>query len=102
MEELPSTVQVGPFTYKIERDLNTDGDRAWGAIHHMTSTIGFAEACPSWRLPITFIHELIHAVESAYGFDLDENDTTRLANGLAQGLQSAGFLPKELKLEGGK
>lgn len=100
MEELPGTVQVGPFLYILRREAGVDSDSNWGECDNRLRLLDFAQQTGPRQLPATLIHELIHAVESVYGVKLEEEQVVRLTHGLTQALQSTGFWPKELKLEG--
>lgn len=96
--KLPSKVQVGPHTYQIEVRAEVDSGNRWGETDKVLRRIRFGLQCHPRQLPITLIHELIHACEEAYQVDLKEKEVTALANGLAQALMSLKILPKELDI----
>jgi len=96
--KLPPTVQIGPHTYKIEKRIRVDGQGRWAETDKVRHRISFGLQCHPRQVPITLIHELIHACEEAYQVDLKETEVIALANGLAQALISLKILPKELEV----
>jgi len=96
--KLPSKVQVGPHTYLIEQKIEVDSENRWGETDKVLRRISFGVQCHSRQIPITLIHELIHACEEAYQIDLKETEVQALANGLAQALISLKLLPEELEI----
>jgi len=98
--KLPKKVRVGPYSYTFEQNKIADSDRRWAETSHLMRTIRFGELCDPTQIPSTLIHELIHAVESAYVVDLKEKQVSALANGLTQALTDMGLLPEEMELGG--
>lgn len=96
---LPRTIEIGPFTYTMERSALVAKEH-WGACDNDKRILEFGEHTDPKQLPNTFLHELLHALEAGYRLKLTEQQVSVLANGLMQGLQSVGLLPKELILEG--
>ena len=96
--KLPKKVRVGPYSYTFEQNKIADSDRRWAETSHLMRTIRFGELCDPTQIPSTLIHELIHAVESAYVVDLKEKQVSALANGLTQALTDMGLLPEEMEL----
>ena len=97
---LPEGVQVGPYFYRFKRSRVADRNKRWAETDHLMREIRFGELTTGVHIRTTLIHELIHAVESAYGMDLEEDDVTRIANGLSQALAGLGLLPEEIVMGG--
>jgi hypothetical protein len=95
---LPAGVQVGPYFYRFRRTRIADSNKRWAETDHLMREIRFGELATANQLPLTLMHELVHAVESAYGMEFNEDDVTRIANGLSQALTSLGLLPEEMEL----
>ena len=98
--KLPKKVRVGPFVYKFEQNRLADSEHRWAETSHLMRVIRFGELCKGRELPISLIHELVHAVESGYGLDLDEKTVCAVSHGLAQALMDMGLLPEEMELGG--
>ncbi len=96
--KLPKTVQVGPFMYKLIRNRETDQAQAWGKTNHVKREMQFGEWCVGRELAATLIHELLHAVESAYGVEVGEDKIKGVSHGLAQALMDLGLLPEEMEV----
>ena len=96
---LPREVKIGPRVYKVEIDATVAGEHAWGTCEHVNCTIRIGELAVArpGQAAVTFLHEIIHAVDNCWELDLTEENITRLANGLADALQQCGFYPTELK-----
>ena len=100
MYKLPKAVRVGPYVYTFEQNRIPDSGQRWAETSHMLRTIRFGEFCGSTEMPSSLVHELVHAVESAYAVDLEEKQVSALANGLTQALTDMGLLPEEMELGG--
>lgn len=93
-------VDIGPYRYCLHRNSHLDGSDAWGATNFNQRILEFSDACNEEQLPLTLIHEIVHAVSAAYALepDLTESQVTGLANGISQALRSLGWLPERLAL----
>ena len=99
MYKLPTGVHVGPYFYRFKRSRMADNNKRWAETDHLMREIRFGELAIGTQLPLSLMHELVHAVESAYGMELNEDDVIRIANGLSQALGSLGLLPEEMVLD---
>lgn len=97
---LPSTVNIGPHTYRLVRTEEADANQQWAFTSFTRRLIGFGFLCNEREMPSSLMHELVHATASAYGVELEHKGVEALANGLTQALQSLGLLPDTLCLEG--
>lgn len=88
--------KIGPFDYKICRSKRIEEIDRWGETAFNSRIIRLSENIPPKQAPITLVHELIHAVNNAYGLKDEEHAVSCLSHGLAQALQSLNFLPKEI------
>lgn len=98
MRKLPPSVRIGPYVYRLKRDSSVDGAHRWAETDFINHELRFGRACDEKELPISLIHELVHAAASAYAVDLEENQVQALGSGIAQALLSLGLLPEELEL----
>ena len=96
--KLPKTVRVGPYIYRFEQNLLPDADHHFAEHSPMLRVIRFGMLCQAREIPISLLHELFHAVNHAVAADLDEDQVTRLSNGLAQALMDLRILPEEMEL----
>lgn len=87
IDALPSSVRVGPFDYAIAK---WDAAKAisspnWGECSPSQMTIGLTADMPSrMRAVDTFVHEVGHAIYSAYGME-DEDKEERIVLTFARG-----------------
>ena len=81
---VPSSVKVGPFTVTVELcELPEDRD---GEFDAAAQHIRLRATVPATYLRYLLLHEVIHAVAFAYGFDEDDEEAaaSRLGFGLLQ------------------
>lgn len=96
---LPRKIPVGPHSYTIKINRTVDSDQAWARTDLLHKEFQFGELCTGSQLSITFLHELIHAIDECYDTGLNESQITRLANGLADTLQQIKAYPRTMRLK---
>lgn len=99
MYRLPKTVRVGPYRYRLRFDTAVDGASRLAETDYINREIRFGTLCNERERPSSLIHELLHAVSSAYCVELKEQQLAALANGLAQALIDIRLLPEEMELD---
>jgi hypothetical protein len=86
MTDLPDTIRIGAFDYKVLRPQVVDGDESWGAFSAAKGTLTVATKVPTkTHLQEVFLHELLHGLwhHSHLGKKADEEHAVRL---LSEGL----------------
>lgn len=92
--KIPNTVQIGTYRYNIVLDHKTAlKDSSTGTIDHIDSIIRIDPHISVSMRTTTFLHELIHLIESNYGIDISDSDVSRLSHGMAE------FLGNNLGIE---
>ena len=102
---LPTQVQIGPFWYAIERSTIPDEVQRWGETALNSKIVRIGTQTSATQAPITLLHEFVHAVATTYQIDAliardsDDKEETiiALSHGLAQALQSIGWMPHTLE-----
>ena len=86
--KVPKVVKIGGFDYSVKfepRPLRLVGNCTRGECRHMEQEIAVDNSCLQQHTNLTWLHEVLHAVDNAYNSDrLAEEDVTRLAHGLNQ------------------
>jgi len=93
--KLPKTLQVGPYTYRVEVVpdlLNEAKESLFGHADHAALVIRIGTTCPPGRLGTTLMHELLHAVAEMAGTELPEEQVRTLAPALTDTLERNGLL----------
>jgi len=72
---LPASVEVGPHTYRFIRTEEADSDKRWAFTSYQRRIIGFGLLCNEREVPVSLMHELVHTAASAYGVELNEEQT---------------------------
>jgi len=83
-------VKIGPISYTIEEVSNlrnTEGTWLYGEINYHEFVIRLSEDNTHESRFVTLWHETLHAIETAYGLELSEDEVTALATAIAQVLQ---------------
>lgn len=88
MIKVPSRVNIGAQTYTI-KFLHDEifNDNEFGAAWHRKQEITIDPSCHATQRYSTLLHEIIHLIEKAYTFRIDDNDTDRMASGLTEFLR---------------
>lgn len=61
--DLPETIRVGPFDYRVLRPKKLDGGDTWGAFNAAAATISMVAKVPTKaHEKEIFLHELMHAL----------------------------------------
>ena len=94
--KLPKSVQVGPFRYEVATEQKLPSDR-WGGCDHDWRRISLSKDMPPTQQSVTFLHEIVHAVNSVFKADLKERQVEVIANGLSQALGSMGAWPEQFE-----
>lgn len=86
---IPSQVEIGGFTYSIEtsRNINMElqNKGSFGDQSHLMRRIRISTDFGDDHVQDTLLHELIHAIASAYGCDdIEEKVDKSLASGFRQ------------------
>lgn len=97
MTELPKSIRVGAFSYKIEGADHLDAVNALGKCANDEQRIFISSDLTKERRPGILLHEIIHAVDNVWSADLKEKQVTQLEHGLTQALQDIGWMPKEIE-----
>ena len=92
--KIPKKLKVGGRVFRIKH-LHHSKEENWGLIKYNSSEILLyryglkpLEKMSKQNMEQTFIHELLHAIDSVYNsFGLGEKTTSRLAEGLYQVLK---------------
>ena len=81
---IPSTIRVSCFTYKVEYD-DTLYDRAnlYGRGDHRNLVILIDPSTPEPQLKDTFVHEVLHSIDKLYDLGLTESQIMRLSHGVS-------------------
>ena len=83
--KIPKILKVGGHQYKVEitKTYNeSKGSNNWGRTNHVKLKIYLDEGLVESKKEETFIHELLHAVDSHQGNILKESQVDKIANGL--------------------
>lgn len=79
--KIPSSVKVGSCVYRIERrSYQTESDMDGGYCDWENNVIFVASNMPEDRQAVTFLHELLHAIN----IYLSEVEVTAISEGLMQ------------------
>ena len=92
--KIPKVIKMGTLDYKILFDpyiWKEEGKRA--QVNYLKLLIKVDNQIPNGLRGISLLHEIVHVIDEIYSLDLDDNDTDRLAHGLAD------FLFNNLKIE---
>lgn len=91
---IPDSVKVGPFIYTVEWPEIVDrGNRDLiGEADHNAFTIKVERGLRPEKAEEVFLHELIHCVDVFMQVGLNEDQVTRLSNGLYMVLKANGLL----------
>lgn len=86
MSKIPDKVRINGIIYDVEI-ANYEGNdfvsiNYWGHCYHDKCKIVLNKSIDKQKLEQTFLHEIIHIINIDYELKLDEDDVTRLANGL--------------------
>lgn len=90
---VPKTVQVGCHVFTIEYDKSkqlTDNGN-YGEINYRLQHILLRGDRPASQRCEALIHELFHLVATVYKVDIEEQEISLLAEGMAQALSSLGL-----------
>jgi len=92
-----ATVRLGPVVYEVKQVphlFNKDDHTTvlGGFIDHAHLLIEVATAYGPAHAGVSFLHELVHAVEHFFSLDLEERETDCLARGLYMALADNGLL----------
>lgn len=84
---IPKTVKIGWKTYTVEvvpsdKELVIENDVCYGHIDYDHALIRIAGKYPAAQQKATLLHEIVHGVVDLQNLDLNEDEVTRLANGL--------------------
>ena len=82
---LPGTVKVGAFVYRIEREAQVRADddrRLCGQVDHMRQVIRIGEGMAAEQEYDTFLHEVLHAIDHNGQIGLTEKQIHRLSSGI--------------------
>jgi hypothetical protein len=94
--KLPKTLKIGGFDYKIKLDNKTTTDLSdrqryrehSESFREIRLNTNFSEQ----QLSASFIHEVLHSVDTVYNhFELEEKENGLLANGIHQVLEGLGI-----------
>ena len=93
--KIPKTIKVGGFDYKIELSEKTDKElestQQYGASSQMLRNIKIWTRPTPQQLSETFLHEILHAVDSVYAHgSLSEEQNASISNGLFQVFEQLG------------
>lgn len=97
--QLPETVKVGPYDYRIEtvtdlRDADTNR-KLYGDWQTSPPRIRVLAAEPDARTLAILLHEVIHVIDEYMVIGLSEKQTNRLGTGLAAFLRDNHLLRQE-------
>ena len=95
MADIPSSVKVGPFIYKILEDGAVEQRQLYAEVYLRTFEIKIDPTIADQKLPVSLWHELLHCLDDIQGMELDEKNVSRLANGIVMLLRDNPWL-KEL------
>ena len=83
--KIPNKLKVGGHEYKVEITKTYDEKKEhnnWGQTNHVKLKIYLDEGLANTKMEETFIHELLHAVDSHQGNILKEGQVDKIANTL--------------------
>jgi len=93
---IPDSVKIGPYTYRVEFcEAVVDHENAkllYGQVDHMQHWIRLGNTFPPDHQAVTFLHEVLHALDAAYDLDLSERQIDLLGVTLMAFLKDNGFL----------
>ena len=81
----PSSIKINHLDYSIKLCSNVvdkDGDKYLGSIDHTTKEIKLNQNMPKEELPMTLLHEVIHAIDRQAGHTLQEAEVLMLSYGI--------------------
>jgi hypothetical protein len=89
--KVPRKIKIGSYEYDVvfKPHLKTD-DNLMGFMNKRTSKIELDPDDGS-TLDTTLLHEVVHLISFNYEVNLDEDNTSRIANGIAELLQILGI-----------
>ena len=91
--EIPKTIKVGGFDYRIifPKKIEDDCGAHWGHWNHCPPEIQLSQEADEERTSATFLHEIIHAIDDTIlGGRLEEHDVKNLEAGLHQVMEQLG------------
>ena len=99
---LPERVQIGPWEWRVEPSSRIPSENdSMGETSLDDHIIRLGHHITPSQAAVTFLHEMLHAVIFTYGVKehlKDEEKTVKtLTHGLAQALQSIGWMPREIE-----
>jgi len=92
MVDIPSSVKVGPFIYKILEDGAVEQRGIYAEVYHRTFEIKIDPTIADQKLSVSLWHELLHCLDDIQGMELDEKNVSRLANGIVMLLRDNPWL----------
>ncbi|MEK6880052.1 MAG: hypothetical protein AABY22_10610 [Nanoarchaeota archaeon] len=93
--KIPKKLKVGGHEYTIRITPVTDkakGSNNWGRTYHATQEILIDKELSITKQEETFVHEIVHCIESFMESNSKENHVTRFSNGLYQVLKENNLL----------
>jgi hypothetical protein len=91
---IPKTLKIGGFDYNIDitHDADLRADGCYGQCKEMTRSIAVDSSISEQQFSHTFLHEMLHAVDSVYGINsVTEEQNKHLAQGLFQVMEELGI-----------
>ena len=90
------STQIGPYEFQIRTSIIPEEANNRGEVNLESKVIRISPTTSATETPVTLLHELIHSVNHVFGLEDKEEVVKPLANGLAQALQSLGYLPRTI------
>ena len=80
--KIPKEIKVGSHTYRLWFDEREDDGNFRGTILHSKREIMLNPKLHQQDLRVTFLHEIVHALNKAYSQNLPEDDVSVLGEAL--------------------
>ena len=93
--KIPNKIKIGGHEYSVKITKVTDeakGASNWGRSYHATQKIFIDKELSRTKQEETFVHEIVHCIESFMESNSKENHVTRFSNGLYQVLKENNLL----------
>ncbi len=91
--KVPRGIKIGAFDYKVKFTNFLKSDEGWRASCNQRRALIEVDPAGGDTINRSFLHEIIHLIDFSYECNLDEANTSRIANGLAE------FLERNLNIE---
>lgn len=83
--KIPKQIKIGVHPYRVEFSKTLRADEGLSGIaQHRTQVIGIEDILPKSQTDVVFLHEIVHIISRHYNCNIDEADTDRIAQGMAE------------------